>query len=89
MSQAPIIPEDKRDVDYKKPTNDTLNMGDIGLIWNKLRCFVTARTINILVPQFFIINYIIVKYFIAMDTSVDDIWTLNYLIFTITTHREN
>ena len=31
-------------MDYRKPTNDTLNVGDIGLIWNKLRYFVAYIT---------------------------------------------
>ena len=44
---------------------------------------------NILESQLFIVNHIVVIFFMAMDSSIVDNVTLTFFILTITLHHEN
>ena len=44
---------------------------------------------NVFVCQFFIVDHIFAKYFIAMESSIVDILMLKFFILTITPHRKN
>ena len=63
--------------------NNILTLGTLGCV-----CLKIAAP-NIFVRQFFIVDYIIAKYFIATDTSIVDIFMLKCVRLTINPCREN